>query len=929
MHDSTLLEAYARYHPRWFESSYHYVPTGEHLAAYEAQALPGWTLERKGIWYVASPPGTALLPQGWKLHVSACASDSVDCLRRALPVIAAAGAWFKFIVDPTTLSAVNGKIWPRGSSGKFIAIYPSGEDQFVRLGHELAEELRDMVGPYILSDRRWPGSRCVFYRYGGFQANPRLRVDGTRMQTIHAPDGTLVPDHRRPYWSPPEWASDPVAQDGNHGEAQITLDHGNFTVLSALTFSSRGGVYKAVDNRSGREVVIKESRPQIEVGRFGVDAIDVLEREHRLLTKLSSSGWYAQPVGCFRGGEHVFLAEELIPGEQLGRFTIRHNPLYRAALAAAPLARYIEDVRGLWLQLARAIASAHAQGVVLGDLSFGNVMVTEDRRLRIIDLECAVEEGVDPPVGLHTPGFAAPHTVATGIPDRANDYFALGAIVFGSVMLANGITGLYPPARPRFLEELAADLMLPPSLIALIDGLMSVSPGDSPDPEAVQAAIDDLRPRTHWKARTPRLAQPAVSRLAGAGRATLVRRAVDARDSILDYLRGTATPERRDRLCPGDVSLFETNPMSVAYGAAGVIYALHRIAGEVPEPMLSWLADRPIRPEEIPPGLYVGQAGIAWVLGEVGYPERAAGIMREARNHELLLESSDVMQGAAGFGLACLKLWAAGLGSDFLDDAVGFGHHLAAAAIRDEYGARWADADGDVPIGYASGGSGVALFLLYLHLATGDAGPLDLGRAALDFDLRHGVWQGGRLIGFPSWADDDSATAEIIPRSYWDAGTAGVATTLCRYMAVAPDADLNEQLDHLAADLCHKYAVFPQLFHGLAGLGNALLDVWQATGDERHLSEAWQIAEGILLFGIDRPEGLGFPGEQARRESADLATGAAGVALFLDRAIAADAGLPNGNFNFVVDELLPSAVPPAHERRSSAFESVPAPRIPG
>jgi hypothetical protein len=54
---------------------------------------------------------------------------------------------------------------------------------------------------------------------------------------------------------------------------------------------------------------------------------------------------------------------------------------------------------------------------------------------------------------------------------------------------------------------------------------------------------------------------------------------------------------------------------------------------------------------------------------------------------------------------------------------------------------------------------------------------------------------------------------------------------------------------------------------------------------------------------MDRPEGIGFPGEQAIRESADLASGAAGVGLFLNRLLKAETG-SRGNFNFVVDALL-------------------------
>jgi hypothetical protein len=130
-------------------------------------------------------------------------------------------------------------------------------------------------------------------------------------------------------------------------------------------------------------------------------------------------------------------------------------------------------------------------------------------------------------------------------------------------------------------------------------------------------------------------------------------------------------------------------------------------------------------------------------------------------------------------------------------------------------------------------------------------------------------------------------------------------TTLARYLTVTPDdGELRGWLAPLVGNVSHKYAAFPQLFHGLAGMGNALLDVWCLTGDGCCLEAAWRTAEGVLLFRVDRPEGVGFPGEQTVRESADFATGTAGVALFLDRLLGSGTGRCD-NFNFVVDELLP------------------------
>ena len=905
MYSLEVLDHYTQYHRRWFESAHHYVPSPEHLAVYLETIPDNWELQRSGLWYFAKPATVQLPEQGWKLHISVRTNDAVAALRQALPILREEDACFKFLVDSKVTALMNGKLSFRGSSGKFVTIYPCSSEHFYRLGQRLTEEMQEFNGPYILSDKRWPGSMCVYYRYGGFRARTMVQIDGRREHVIISPDGELVPDVRNPFWSPPEWVRDPFPLESQ--DTEVTLNGGRFLVVSALGFSNRGGVYRAVDKLTGKEVVIKEARPHVEIGSHRADAIAVLKKEYRLLLLLAGSGYFVQPVAFFREWEHEFLVEEFLPGDHLGRFTILHNPLYLQRVTAAAVDNYFVQMRQLWAQIARAIAAAHEVRIMLGDLSFSNISVIDGSRIQIFDLDTAVEDGIDAQVGLHTPGLASPRALQSGISDEANDYYALGAIILGSIMLVTGITGFYPQARPVFLRELTVDLGLPDELVTLINYLMEPPTPDDPIPDLVIKSIEQLPFGTgNPPLRAPRLALPATQRLNQERRAELRHRVGETVDGIVRYVIGTADIDREDRLFPADLLVFETNPLSVAYGAAGVLYALRRLRGEVPDHLLAWLLHHPVPNDQYPPGLYVGQAGISWVLSELGYLDRAVQIMRSARRHKLLWEKTDVLHGAAGYGLACLKLSTTQAGQEFLDEAIRVGEHLIASCTRDERGVYWPDKNGGVPLGYAYGGSGIALFLLYLHLATGDPIPLQLGREALDFDLAQGVWVDGKLAGFPAEATDGSQEP-LLPRvisPYWEAGSAGIGTTLIRYLAVASDATLKDWVAHLVADARYKYTVFPQLFHGLAGLGNFMLDVWEHTGDEQYLTDAWQVAEGAILFRIDRDEGITFPGEQARRESADFATGAAGVGLFLNRLLKANPGL-RGNFNFVVDELLP------------------------
>ncbi len=547
----------------------------------------------------------------------------------------------------------------------------------------------------------------------------------------------------------------------------------------------------------------------------------------------------------------------------------------------------------------------------MGDLSFTNILV-DDGAIRICDLETATELGVDSPVGLHTPGMSA-----SGISDKANDYYALGAIVFGSIMLAHAISGFHPPSRHRFLDELTRDLALSEDLLMLIDDLMERPERCALNPRLVADSIERLPFGTGAvSVRTPRLCLPIPLRFDTRRLAELRTSVIETVNGMVRYLRATADTSRDDRLFPADLFVFETNPLSVAFGAMGVLYALHRLKEQIPDHLVDWVVRHRVSNDNYPPGLYLGQAGISWVLNELGQQELAVRIMRGARQHELLWHSTGILHGVAGYGLACLKLWNEGAGDEFLQEAVRVGEHLAVASVRDEHGVHWPDQTGAVSLGYAHGGSGIALFLLYLSRATNTPDFLNLGRQALDSELAQGVWLDGNFAGFPGGLIDLSKprVEPGVLSCYWDAGSAGVGTTLLRYLAVAPDDSLRGWLRHITADASRKYTAFPQLFRGLAGLGNFLLDAWRQTGDEEHLLAAWHAAEGVLLFRIHCDEGIAFPGEQARRESGDFATGAAGVGLFLNRLLTAQEDLES-NFNFVIDELLPISSCPAGNGR--------------
>jgi len=154
---------------------------------------PGWERSELEDWLVYWPAGVQSPPQGWKVHVSACLDNASRilttvwgyCLQHRVP--------FKFRRDLDSLLLVNAKYAHRGSSGKFITIYPADEAQLEVVLTELGEALAGSQGPYILSDLRW-GEGPLYVRYGGFAERRCVSETGALVLAIADPDGRLVPD---------------------------------------------------------------------------------------------------------------------------------------------------------------------------------------------------------------------------------------------------------------------------------------------------------------------------------------------------------------------------------------------------------------------------------------------------------------------------------------------------------------------------------------------------------------------------------------------------------------------------------------------------------------------------------------------------------------------------------------------------------------
>src|SRR5947209_3773863 len=306
--------AYVLADPLFYESLDRYVPREDPYIALVKTLVPqDWNLAKNSIWFHAAPGGE-LPAQGWKIHVSATTVNAVDILHAVVPVLVEERVPFKFAADLVILQLILGKRWPRGGAGKFITIYPRSSEQFLRVIHKVHLATETQAGPYILSDRRYPGSKCVFYRYGSFATRTSLRVNGERTPYLLSPKGENIPEVRKAWCVIPEWATDPFPAEMKERRESKLGKGGRYEVKSVLNFSNARGVYLGIDRQTGEQVIIKEARPFVNPDSAGADAVASLHKEYRILKKIEAARIGPRPIELFQEWEHCFLVEEYISG---------------------------------------------------------------------------------------------------------------------------------------------------------------------------------------------------------------------------------------------------------------------------------------------------------------------------------------------------------------------------------------------------------------------------------------------------------------------------------------------------------------------------------------------------------------------------------------------------------------------------------------
>jgi len=296
---------------------------------------------------------------------------------------------------------------------------------------------------------------------------------------------------------------------------------GPYVVVAPLGSGGMGEVWRARDERLGREVALKVlpdafSRDDERVARFRAEA-----RAASLLNHPNVVTVY--DVGQDEG--RAWLAMELLEGPTLRRL-LDAGPV--------PLRRALRIASGI----ADGLAATHAKGIVHRDLKPENVVVTDDDVVKILDFGVARSSplasstrdetmpeaalGTAPGEFLGTVGYMSPEQVAGESVDFRSDQFAFGTVLYELVTgerawtkptAAETLVAIMKEEPPAFTS---AEPILPASVRRIVERCLSKNPSHRFDSTRDLAA--DVRSLLDNESNLLPRRQPPVARSLGTAR---------------------------------------------------------------------------------------------------------------------------------------------------------------------------------------------------------------------------------------------------------------------------------------------------------------------------------------------------------------------------------------------------------------------------
>ena len=265
-----------------------------------------------------------------------------------------------------------------------------------------------------------------------------------------------------------------------------TASVAHFRLVAKIGAGGMGEVYRARDERLGRDVAVKLLARD---AASDPNALERFRREARAASAIS----HPNIVTVYDVGEADgvwYIAMELVQGHTLAQGRGTPWPLARATDVLA--------------QCATALSVAHGAGIVHRDIKPENVMVRDDGYVKLLDFGLArlapaeradTSRLTEPGLVMGTMAYLSPEQACGERVGAASDVFSLGIVAYEL------LTGRHPFEAPTQVARLGAILTreaasaatlrsdLPPALTGLIESMLRKAPEGRPSAADVAAAM--------------------------------------------------------------------------------------------------------------------------------------------------------------------------------------------------------------------------------------------------------------------------------------------------------------------------------------------------------------------------------------------------------------------------------------------------------
>jgi Tol biopolymer transport system component len=207
---------------------------------------------------------------------------------------------------------------------------------------------------------------------------------------------------------------------------------GSYEVVSQIGAGGMGEVYQAHDTKLGRDVAIKVLP---EAFAHDPDRLSRFQREAKMLAALNHPN-IATIHGLEQSGGTSYLVMELVSGETLQERVKGEGPVP------------VEEALAIAKQIAEALEAAHEKGIIHRDLKPGNVKLTPEGKVKVLDFglakafagDTSTEDLSNSPtlsraatmqgVILGTAAYMSPEQARGKAVDKRTDIWAFGCVLY-------------------------------------------------------------------------------------------------------------------------------------------------------------------------------------------------------------------------------------------------------------------------------------------------------------------------------------------------------------------------------------------------------------------------------------------------------------------------------------------------------------------